>query len=252
MKKRWSNLLFALPLVWTSVSTTHAIELKAVSTGALRPILSEIGPQFEQATGHKLVISYVAGPTVVKKQIDSGESFDIALSASGVIGALEKEGKIASRAEIARAGIGVAVRSGAPKPDVATVDSLKNALLKAKSVAYATEGRSGAHFLQLLTRFGIADEMKGKLKALTAPTSIAAVASGEAEMAVLPIPGILAGKGVDLAGAIPKESQIYLQFAAGAVATSKYPQEAAALVKYLTAAQATAIYRSKGLEPAAP
>ena len=238
----------------TQPVVAHAADIKVLSTNAFRSVIAELGPQFERATGHKLAIKFVGGPDLVKRQINSGEAFDVAISISGVIDDLIKNGKIApaTRADVARTGIGVAVRAGVPKPDVSSVDAFKRTLLNAKSVAYATEGRSGAHFLTLLEQFSIAEEMKPKLKALTTATSNEAVAKGEVEIAALLISAIVSASGVELAGPLPSGLQSYLRFTAGARNDATPPEAANALIAFLTSPVAIPVIKAKGMEPATP
>jgi molybdate transport system substrate-binding protein len=127
--------------------TANASEIKVLSTHAAMEVLSELGPQFERSTGHKLSYSYKPG-NIIKRQIEGGSAFDIAIATRGVIDDLTKQGKITaeSRTDIGRSGLGVAVREGAPMPDISTVESFKNALLSAKSLIRSSEGTSGIYF----------------------------------------------------------------------------------------------------------
>ena len=157
-----------------------AADTKLFTTNGVRAVLNQIRPQFERETGNRLDIQYGAGP-VLKKRIEAGEAFDVAVLPLD-IGDLISQGKIIAdtRVVLGRTGYGAAVRRGAPKSDVGTADSLKRALLNAKLVAYAAEGVSGTYFLNLLNRLGIAAEMQSKIKPATAASgSMAAVVSGE-------------------------------------------------------------------------
>ena len=133
---------FSIPLVHGL--TAEAAEIKVIGATPMTAVIKELGAQFERETGHKLVTKFVSGP-VVKREIDAGETFDVAISITPVIDSLIKEGKIvaATRADVAYAGVGVGVRAGAPKPDIGSVDAFKRALLNAKSVAHSAEGASG-------------------------------------------------------------------------------------------------------------
>jgi molybdate transport system substrate-binding protein len=246
-----ANIGFMVLLAATAAA--NAADMKLISTNAFRPVISELGPQFERASGHKLVINFVGGPALVKRDIDAGESFDVAISLSPVIDDLVKDGKIvaAAHADVARAGLGVGVRAGAPKPDINSVEAFKRAMLNAKSVAFATEGASGPYFIGLLARFGIAEDMKPKLRPLTTSTAVEAVAKGEAELAVLLIPAIVLAPGLELAGPFPSELQNYLRFAAGSGTGAKQPEGAAALIRFLTSPAAAAVIKAKGMEPGA-
>jgi molybdate transport system substrate-binding protein len=230
----------------------EAAEVKVMSANPMTEVMKELGPQFERATGHKLVIQYeVAG--VVKRRIDAGETFDVAILLPPLIEDLIKQGKIAAgtRADIARSGMGVGVRAGAPKPDIRSVEAFKRALLDAKSVAYSKEGASGVYFLGLLERLGIAEGMKPKLKPTSADTLANAVPSGEAEMIVVPITVIMV-PGAELVGPLPTELQTYINFSAGVGTAAKEPDAAKVLIKFLTAPAAVPVLKAKGMEPVTP
>ena len=163
----------------------NAAEVKVMAGVAMTGAFGELGPQFERATGHKIVIQYGPGGTF-KRQIEAGEAFDLVIIGSDGVDDLIKQGKIAgdTRVDIVRVGIGVAVREGAPKPDISSVDAFKSTLLSAKSVTYAPEGATGRHFAKVFDRLGIAEQVKAKTKP-NAPDRVAqAVAAGEVELAI--------------------------------------------------------------------
>jgi molybdate transport system substrate-binding protein len=163
---------------------------------------------------------------------------------------LIKQGKIAgdSRAEIVRVGIGVAVREGAPKPDISSVDAFKRTLLSVKSVAYTPAGATGEHFVKLLDRLGIADQVKGKTRP-NAPERVAqVVADGEVELAIGATFDLPFTKGVQFVGLLPAELQNWFVNTAGVSATAKQPDAAKALIKYLTTPEAAAVIKAKGME----
>jgi molybdate transport system substrate-binding protein len=238
-------------LLLLQTTTVMAADVKVISTTAVRPILTSLTLPFEQATGHKLTVNFVSGPDLVRRQIETGEAFDVAVSIAGVIDELAKGGKIASssRADFARAGIGVGVRAGAAKPDIGSVDGFKRALTNARSVAYATEGRSGSHFLSLLERFGMAQDMAPKLKPMTTVSATEALTTSEVDLAVLLVPGIISAAGVELAGPLPAELQNYLRFAAGAGTNAPAPDAALAFVRFLLSPGAAVVIQEKGMEP---
>jgi len=217
------------------------------------PAITALGPAFERKTGHKLLIDTVTSPQAIKQKFAAGAAIDVGIYLASVIDDLVKAGKIsaASRVNLARTGVGVGVRAGAPKPDVSTADAFKRTLLNAKSVAYATEGRSGRQFSRLLDRLGVAAQVKPKLKALTSETAIPALAKGEVEIAVLLIARIVNGAGVEFAGPIPTEFQVYLPLAAGVSSNAKQPDAANILIKYLTSPEAAPVIKAKGMEPGA-
>src|SRR5215207_2514891 len=192
-------LLCAVTLFITG-SPSLAAEVKLFSAVAVRPAILDLIPAFEQRTGHKVEVKFEVNPAV-KKQIEAGESFDVVLVNPEMVEDLTKQGKVVagSQAAFGRAGMGVAVRAGAPKPDLSSVEAFKRALLDAKSVAYAGEGSSGIYFISLLARLGIAEEMKSKLKSVAGGQTGQVVARGEAELGVVPVTTILAAApGADL------------------------------------------------------
>jgi molybdate transport system substrate-binding protein len=167
---------------------------------------------------------------------------------------LIKTGKIAAgtRTGIARAGTGVAVKKGSPKPDIKSVDAFKLTLLNAKSIAYPAEGAPGVYFTGLLERLGIAAETKSKLKPMGSGAVVQAVVKDQAEIAVLPTPVILAEPGAELVGPLPPELQNWTVLTAGIGTAAPQPDAANALIKFLTTPAAMSVMKSKGLEPAMP
>jgi molybdate transport system substrate-binding protein len=234
-------------LAWGAIA--DAAEIKVLSTIGVKSMVEELAPQFEQKTGHKLAITFGIA-SVLKRQIEAGETFDLAIVTAGVADDLIKQGKLvaATRADVARGGIGIGVRAGAPKPDIGSVDALKRALLEAKSITYAKEGGSGIYFAGLLERLGIAEAMKPKTKYGTGNVAELVVA-GEAEMAVLLITELIAVPGAVLVGPLPAEVQNYIVLTGGVGAQAKEPGLAKDLLQFLTAPAAVPVIKSKGLEP---
>ena len=229
-------------------------ELTVLSAGGIRPPIEQLVPQFERASGHKVAIKFMGGPAV-KQAIDGGAAFDVAISTANLIDELTKAGKLAAatRTDIARAGVGVAVRAGAPKPDIASVEAFKRALLNAKSVAYAKDGTAGMHFHGVLQRLGISKQMEPKIRPTVAadPANNATVlvARGEVEMSVAAI-AVLFRPGVDFVGPLPSELQSYIHFVAAVGSSAKEPNAAADFIKFVTAPGAAAAFKAKGMEPA--
>lgn len=231
----------------------QAAEVKILAGGPMARVLNELGPQFERDSGHKLVTRFA--PTAgVKRAIDAGDTFDLAISNASAIDEWIKEGKIAAatRAAVAYAGLGVGVRAGAPKPDIGSVEASKRALLNVKSVAHNTESASAASFRSLLERLGIAEEMKPKLKPMVGRAIYKSLTSGEVEIVVAVVPGIVAAPGVQLVGPFPSELQNYVGFAAGVSTSAKEPEAAQALIKFLTSPAVVPVIKAQGMEPGAP
>jgi molybdate transport system substrate-binding protein len=229
-----------------------AAEIKVISSNGLKSALEQLAPAFEKATAHRL--AFVWGAAVpLKAEIAKGAAFDLAVLTAAAIDDLIAQGKLvaATRAALADSGAGVAVRKGAPKPDIATVEAFKSALLNAKSVAYVEQGGTGIYLKALLQRLGIADALKGKVKPLPPENPAAnAVANGEAEIGMTQISEILPYAGAELVGPFPKEIQLTTSFAA-AVGTNAGDAEAAkALIKFITSPSAANVLRAKGLDPA--
>jgi molybdate transport system substrate-binding protein len=226
-----------------------AAEVRVMSTPTLKTTLDELGPQFERATGHKLAIKY-GSSAVLKRQIDSGETFDLALLVPASLDDLIKQGKVVTdtRADISRSLVGVAVRTGAPKPDLSSAEAFKRTLLAAKSISYSGEGASGAYLNGLIERFGIAADVKPKLRPLAGGAVVEPVAKGEIEIAVITIANIIGVPGAEVAGVLPPELQDYTVYTAGVAAGAKEPDAAKALIKFLLAPEATPVIKAKGME----
>lgn len=225
-------------------------DIRVLSTHAAMGVLNELGPKFERATGHRLSIGYDPAKAV-KRQVENGAAFDVAIVTRPVFDDLAAQGKILleTRADIGRSGLGVAVRKGAPKPDIATTEAFKRALLATKSVVRSTEGTSGIYFETLLDRLGIAEAMRDKVKLGPSGRVAELVARGEADMAVQQIPELLPVTGAQYAGPFPPELQLYSEFAAGVASASKHLEAAKAFIATLTTPEAIALFTAAGLEP---
>jgi molybdate transport system substrate-binding protein len=226
-----------------------AAEVKFLCTNALKTVMNEVGPQFEKASGHKLSIVY--GSTgVLKGRIDKGEAFDVASMGGGTLDDLIKQGKLAaaSRAVIARSAMGVAIRKGAPKPDLASTEGFKRAMLNAKGIAFSEEGVTGVYLKDLFQRLGIAEALKPKLVNGRAAET---VAEGKADIGVTQISEILPIAGAELAGPLPPEVQKVTAFPAAIGNAAKEADAAKALLKFLASPEALKVIKAKGLEPPA-
>jgi molybdate transport system substrate-binding protein len=229
----------------------QAAEIKVLCSNGLREVMLELAPEFERASGHKLNLTFGLA-AAFKQKIEAGEPFDVAVLVPAFLDDVVKQGKVSgdSRAIIARAGNGLAIRAGAPRPDIATADAFKATLLNAKSIAYAKAGQSGVYFVGLLDRLGIADAVKQKARAEASGVDVgAAVAKGDAELGVLPVSEILPVKGVELLGPFPAALQGYVVMEAGVGAAAKDPAAAAALVKFLKSPDHFPVIKQKGMEP---
>ena len=247
-------VLIAVSAVVGGVSGTAAAEIKVLTAGAFKQVVLALVPDFEKQTGHKVTVDNdTAGG--LKKRIEGGEAFDVAVITPGVVDDLIAKGKIAagSRVNLASVGVGVVVKEGAPKPDVSTVEAFKRALLAAKSVAYidpSSGGSSGIYIDKLLERLGIADQIRPKAKLKQGGHVADLIVSGEAELGIHQISEIVPVKGASLVGPLPKEIQNTTTYAAGLSASAKDKIAAEALIKAFAGPAAAALLKSKGMDPA--
>jgi len=242
-------LLIAAATVSAPVS---AAEIKVLTAGAMRGVVDTLVPEFEKRTGHKVSVDN-ATAGVLAKRIGGGEAFDVAIITPKVVDDLIGRGKIAAgtRTDLARVGMGVAVKEGAALPDIKTVDAFKRTLLAARSVAYIDPkagGSSGIYFDGLLDRLGIGDQIRSKAKLKQGGYVADLVASGEAEVAVHQISEIVPVKGVVLVGPLPAEIQNLTTYSAGLGAAAKDAAAAKALIDYLAGPTAAPILKARGME----
>ncbi|MDR3529552.1 MAG: substrate-binding domain-containing protein [Rhodopila sp.] len=237
------------------ITAAHAAELHVVSSGGFAAAYKSLAPVFEQKTGDKLVIGWGPSmgdtPQAVPARLKRGEKIDVVIMVGYALGDLIKEGKVVadSRVDLARSGIGVVVRQGAPHPDISTIEGLKRTLLAAKSIAYS-DSASGVYISnEMFKTLGIADQIAGKARMIPAEPVGAVVARGDAEIGFQQISELKPIKGIDLLGPLPAEMQQYTVFSAGIVAGSEQPQAAAALLRFLASPEAKPAVVDSGLEP---
>jgi molybdate transport system substrate-binding protein len=224
-----------------------ADEIRVTSSNALKPVLEQIAPEFETATGHKLVFTWG------QAEILKGTSFDLAVLTAAVIDRLIMQGRLigATRTAVAVSAAGLAVRKGAAKPDISTVESFKHTLLSASSITFGEQGGTGAYLKALFLRLGIADALTGKLRPLRLEQGPAeAVADGEAEIGLSQISEILPYAGAELVGPLPSEVQLTTTYVTAVGAGTPHADAAAELIKFITAPAAAPVLRAKGLDPA--
>jgi len=221
-----------------------------LASNGVKAVIEDLQKQAEAAIKRPLAIEYGTS-SVIKKQIESGDAFDVAILTSDVIDELAKAGKTAAgtRTEIARCGIGIGVRAGAAKPDIKTVDALKKTLLAAKSITYAQDGASRTYILQMEDRLGIFDAMKAKtILEKGSVASNARVAAGSAEMILTLVSEILPAPGVQLVGPLPADVQHYVNFATGISANTKNMDAGRALAKFFSSPAVAPTLKAKGME----
>src|SRR3954471_1939164 len=252
------SMLLAGPLFGQAAT---AAELKVLSAGAMRAVLEQLGPEFEKTSGHKLSIEYATAGGVEEKVV-ADDTIDVAILTKPRADKLVRSAKLVggSTTPLAKAQIGLAVKKGAPKPDIGSVDAFKKALLSAKSIAYvdpASGGTTGIHLAQALEKLGIAAELKPKTKLVSAsagqgsPRVGEPVAKGEAELGMQPISELMEVQGVDVVGPLPAELQSPdLVYVAGSPFISEQPIAAKAFIDFLSGPKAAAAYKAKGLDPA--
>jgi molybdate transport system substrate-binding protein len=237
-----------LAMAMSPIAAVKAAELKVIAGGSMTASLKELGPRFEKATGHKLDMTFAATPELIK--MATSGPFDLGVVPVDVMKDEAARGKFAGTpATIARVGYGVAVKAGAPKPDVSTPDALKATLLKAQSITFLPASAAGAYVLKVFDRLGIADAMKAKTKVQTVAGEIPkAVASGEAELGVF-LTNVLLAPGVELAGPFPGDLQQELVFVGAPAADSKDAAAAKAFLDYLKTPEAVSVFKANGVTP---
>jgi molybdate transport system substrate-binding protein len=241
----------------TAERTGPRAEIRVVSSGGLSAAFRELAPQFERASGHRLVLGW--GPSMgttenaIPVRFRRGETMDVVIMVGSALGKLVEEGKVdaGSRVDLARSEIGMVVKQGARKPDLSSVEAVKRTLLEARSIAYS-DSASGVYIsTELFQRLGVADRVKDKSRMIPAEPVARVVARGEAEIGFQQVSELLPEAGVDFVGKLPPELQKITVFSAGVVTGSKVKEEARALIAFLASADAAAVIARTGLEPMA-
>ena len=225
----------------------EAADIKVLSTVGMQPATPELFSQFEGATGHRVVVTYGLA-AVLKTKFLEGAPADVLILTAPIIDDLAKQGKVVteSKKDVARSGVGVAVKAGAPKPDIGTPETLKAAVLAAKSVGYSREGASGVAFARVLERLGIADQVRAKYKD-TGTKAGEMLAAGEIDLAAAQIPELMAVPGIEVVGPLPAELQTVTIFSVGLATEAQEPGAAKALIEFLAGPRAIPVYKAKGL-----
>jgi len=235
----------------------EAAEIKVLSAFPIQEVLEDLGPKFERETGHKLAITFATLGGAVKL-VQGGETADVIIIPRQGIDSLVKDGKASAGnvTVIARSGIGVAVRKGAPKPDISSPEALKRTLLAAKSITYsdpADGGASSIHFAKVLERLGIVNEIRPKtVLARPGDETGVLVANGKAEIGVHQFQVLMSVAGIEIVGPLPGDLQDTIVFAATIMDGTKSAEASKALVDFLRTPEAAAVIKAKGMEPATP
>jgi molybdate transport system substrate-binding protein len=236
----------------------HAAEVRVMISGGLSAAYNALVPEFERATGNKVLTAYgpSMGTTVnaIPVRLERGEPADVLIMVGYALGDMIKQGKVVadSRVDLVKSPIGIAVKSGAPKPDISSANAVKRALLAAKSVAYS-DSASGVYVsTEMFQKLGIADAMKDKARMIPATPVAEIVARGDAEIGFQQISEMLPVAGVDIVGQLPAELQKITVFSAGIATASKEPDAGKALIKFLASPEARDAIVKSGLEPIPP
>jgi molybdate transport system substrate-binding protein len=233
---------------------TSAAELRVYSTIGVQGAVEELVPQFEQASGHRLVMTWATAPMLVKR-MQGGETADVMILNLAGIDTMSREGRIApgSAITLASSAVAIAVKAGAPKPDISTPEALKKTLLDARSISYtdpAAGGASGIYFAKLLERMGIAAEVNAKNK-YPPPGGYSGhlLLTGEAELAVQQQPELMHVAGTEIVGPLPGDLNMVTTFAAGIWLDGQHIDAAKTLVEFLHSPGAASVFKAKGLDP---
>ena len=227
-----------------------AAQIRILCSNGIKAVMEELVPQFERATKHQVSVTYGLA-AALKRQIDGGERFDVAVLTPAFMDDLIKAGRVTgdTRAVIARAPMAILVRTGAPKADIRTTDALKRTLTGSRSIAFAKEGASGVYFAGLIEKLGLGETLRPKLKPTTTGEEVgAAVAKGDAELGVLPISEILGVRGVEVLGPFPSDIQGYAVMVGGVSASAAQGAAARELMKFLMSPAALPVIKQKGME----
>jgi molybdate transport system substrate-binding protein len=252
---RFRSLALGIAGALLLAGSASAAEVRVMISGGLTAAYKALVPEFERTTGNKVVTAY--GPSMgttinaIPVRLERGEPADVLIMVGYALGDLVKQGKVVagSQVDLAKSPIGVAVKAGAPKPDISSADALKRSLLAAKSIAYS-DSASGVYVsTEMFQRLGIADAMKDKAKKIPAEPVAGVVARGDAEIGFQQISEMLPVPGVDIVGQLPPELQKITVFSAGVATGSKEPDAGRALIKFLASPAASAAIIKSGMEP---
>lgn len=233
-----------------TMNAAQAAEVKVLAANAVRESFLELVSAFEKSSGHRVTTAW-GGTAGVAKRVSGGEVIDIIIVAAPSIDKLILEGKLVagSRADFAKSGVGIAVRTGLPRPDISSGEAVKRAVLAAKSVAYSS-GPSGLYVVDLFRKMGIADQIKDKVRQSASGVQVGElVARGEADLGFQQVSELLHVKGIDYLGPLPADIQNITVYSAGLHKAAPAPDAAKALVRFLTAPEAGPIIKKFGMEP---
>jgi len=247
-----SGILFTVVVFgWAPSNFSQGGPLRVLASNGVRAALQDLVPQWERAVGRPLMVEFDPS-AAIKRKIEGNAPFDVTILTTDVIDSLAKEGKLSAdgRGRIGRIGVGVGVVAGAQKPDLRTPDTIKQALLNAKSMTWGEEGASRPAIDKMIRELGVGDQIKTKIRfTKNVDQSMELVRNGQADFVITLISEILPAKGVDFAGPLPAKFQDYVTFATGVSAASKNMDAAQAAVKFITGSIVAGAFKSKGIEP---
>ena len=246
MSRTVAPFMACVLFVCISHGTAHSAELKIFASRAIWTVLTKSGPEFEKNSGHSLNVSTGLSSEFVRR-INAGETFDVIAAPPAALDGLINSGKVApdSKTNLARSAYGVAIRAGALKPDISSVEAFKRALLNAKSITYLPV----PGVPQMIERLGLKDAIASKVTIPNTDISSELVAKGEVELGIIAITQTFTTPGVDLVGPLPAEIQFYTNFGGAVSATSKAPDASRDLLKFLKGPTALQVIKAQGMEP---
>lgn len=253
--RSFSWLVFACLLAVSRVDA-QAAEIHVASSGGFAPAYQALAPAFEKNTGDKL--TSVWGPSMgetvnaIPKRLERGEPIDVVIMVGSALDDLIRSGQVSadSKTVLARSRVAMAVRAGAPRPDIHDVPSLRRALLAAKSIAYS-DSASGVYLESVLfPRLGIADELRGKARMIPAEPVGLVIARGDAEIGFQQLSELKATPGIDIVGFLPDAAQEVTVYSAGVTRGAREPEEARRLLRYLASPEAAPVINATGLDAA--
>ena len=253
--RRSHVLVLLVVCLLVTASTARAQEIRVMTSGGFTAPYLELVPTFEHATKQKVITSFGASmggaPDSIPSRLERGEPVDVVILAAPALDDLIRQGKVVagSRVDLVRSVIGMAVRAGAPRPDISTVDALKRTLLEAKSIAYSASASGVYLSTDMFPRLGIADQIKHKTKRIESERVGTVVARGDAEIGFQQVSELLPIAGIDYVGPLPEAVQQVTVFSAGIATKARDPEAAKAMIRFLASPAARAAITKNGLEP---
>jgi molybdate transport system substrate-binding protein len=239
-------LLFAS---WLLFAGAHGAEINVLAAGAMKPVLLQVVPAFDRRTGNRATIEFGTAGDIAER-VAAGEKVDLLIVPGGRIEAMEKSGRVpvGDSVPLGKVGIGVAVREGAPVPDISTPDAFRATLLAAKSIVYVDpeKGTSGTHLAAVIEKLGLTEQLKFKTRTVAGGYAIEPVARGEVELGMQQFSEVMAVKGVRVVGLLPEALQKWTTYTGVVAFGSRVEREARALLEYLASAETTPVYIEKG------